>query len=435
MSSNDDALTLTDEDHVRRPTVQETYASKVRAAKLHIAQRAALEAMQRVDEGGSAAEGKAETDDIMTDISAEMSSAKFFRSSTSERSNASTDSFNQKNDGSRHFIENKKNAPEPIILEESGKDMSEKGSSVGSPKRKSEVEKEGKNINVVSQQELKRSRSEPKGLRLAVKANHRPLSSGKTAVLGLIRARSEAYRFSPAQDEDDESTQLHGEIQELARQNKELWTICDASRKGKAKPEHHTHIQICQGTMIDEAEEDQDEAAKGLICFETRYHTVRIEYAEITSVVALSIDKNTRPVQSMLPGLAKSIPNQFTDWIHVKEATSDGFILAYRISPSLYRLCGEEERVEILRGFKKHLISIKSSLKGTHDWLKKAETWNEHVKEQVEAFSSPDCTSDLVGRKGDRFTVRRTARSLENELNKAKPAEIEKVVTWEFDLT
>ena len=97
MSSNenqrkeDDEAADDEKDH-RRPSVQETYASKIYAAKLHIAANAAYEAIQRV-EAQRAAEAAAnsnskhgEDDDVMMDISAEMSSANFFRGSISEPS-------------------------------------------------------------------------------------------------------------------------------------------------------------------------------------------------------------------------------------------------------------------------------------------------------------------------------------------------------------
>ena len=41
------------------------------------------------------------------------------------------------------------------------------------------------------------------------------------------------------------------------------------------------------------------------------------------AVVAVVIDKKkAKPITSMMAGLARSMPNQFTDYIHVKEATS-----------------------------------------------------------------------------------------------------------------
>ena len=41
------------------------------------------------------------------------------------------------------------------------------------------------------------------------------------------------------------------------------------------------------------------------------------------AVVAVVIDKQkAKPITSMMAGLARSIRNQFTDYIHVKEATS-----------------------------------------------------------------------------------------------------------------
>ena len=54
-------------------------------------------------------------------------------------------------------------------------------------------------------------------------------------------------------------------------------------------------------------------------------------------------------------------------------------MLAYRISPIIYHICGVAERVQILREFKKHLISIGTSLKEMHDWLNKADTWNKYI--------------------------------------------------------
>ena len=41
------------------------------------------------------------------------------------------------------------------------------------------------------------------------------------------------------------------------------------------------------------------------------------------AVVAVVIDKQkAKPITSMMAGLRESIPNQFTGYIHVKEATS-----------------------------------------------------------------------------------------------------------------
>ena len=83
------------------------------------------------------------------------------------------------------------------------------------------------------------------------------------------------------------------------------------------------------------------------------------------AVVAIVIDKKkAKPITSMMAGLARSIPNQFTDYIHVKEATSDGFILAYRISLASYIPYLWSSRTStdsIRRELEKHLLSIGTS--------------------------------------------------------------------------
>ena len=126
--------------------------------------------------------------------------------------------------------------------------------------------------------------------------------------------------------------------------------------------------------------EREDEATLGLVCFESQYHTAVVTVTEGEPVVSVTIDKkNAKRITSMMAGLARSIPKQFTDYIHVKEATSDGFILAYRMSPAIHRICGEAERLETLRAFKKHLNSIGTSLQETRAWLNKADTWNNYL--------------------------------------------------------
>ena len=411
MSSNEnqrkeDDDTTEDETDRRRPSVQEAYASKLRAGKLHIAANAAYEAIQRVEaERAAEAVHKHEDDVVMMDISAEMSSAKFFRGSISEHSKAS---------------------------EASNEDIA-----AGSPKRKSMVEGNDKNFIDTSPPELKRSRSEPRKLLHPMSKGCQSPTGGKGAVLGLIRARSESQRtLMSLREEDDESIRLQEEIHELAKQNRELWSICDNGRKGRAKPKHHTYISVVHETMVDEAEEDQDEAALGLICFQANYNTAVITVTEGKPVVTVGIDKKkSKATTSMMAGLARSIPNQFTDWIHVKEATSDGFILAYRISPTIYRLCGEEERVKILCDFKKHLISIGTSLKETNDWLKKADVWNKYLDEETESYSHADCSSGLRNGKVEYIMMREEAEALEKKLKTNAPSEIEKVVTWEYEIS
>ena len=279
--------------------------------------------------------------------------------------------------------------------------------------------------------ELKRSRSEPKGLKP---------TGGKTAVLGLIRARSETHHPSHVQNEDDESMQLHEDIHELSKQNREAWAMCDAARKGRAKPKHHTHISVVHETMVSEEEEDQNEAAKGLICFEAKYYTAvaTVRECNVTGkpVVAVGIDKkNPKIITSMMAGLARSIPNQFTDWIHAREATSDGFILAYRIAPTIYRLCGAPERVRILRAFKQHLISVGTSLKETTEWPRKANVWNNFLENETNALSGPDCNSGLHNGKIEYLMTRERAEALEEKLKKNAPSEIEKVVTWQYEIS
>ena len=497
MSSNenqrkeDDEAADDEKDH-RRPSVQETYASKIYAAKLHIAANAAYEAIQRV-EAQRSAEAAAnsnskhgEDDDVMMDISAEMSSANFFRGSISEPSVGITEAKARQRlarEAREKFVQSTRREicsvnettcrftkeflealtdQEIIEFDDDTKakfealpgpssfgqrevdimistmqegDKSEKKTAVASPKRKSVVEEEGLHVctNVAGPPGLKRSRSEPRPAGLS---NAYSPTSGKTAVLELIRARSETQHSKQVQDEDDESIRLHEEIHQLAEQNRELWDKCDVGRKNRAKPEHNTHISVVHETMVSEEEEDQDEAAKGLICFTTQYHTAVITVREGEPVVAVGIDKKkSKAITSMMAGLARSIPNQFTDFIHVKEATSDGFILAYRVSPTIYRICGEAERVEILRGFKKHLSSIRASLKETHDWLKKADTWNKYLDEETEKNSHPDCNSGLCDGKIEYLMMREEAEALEKTLKTNAPSEIDAVVTWEYEIS
>jgi hypothetical protein len=384
---------------------------------VHIAANAAFEAIQRVEAERAAAaaaaaaataaasakktgghkDAKNEKYYDMVDVEAEMASAKFFRGSISEHSNSSDEK-----------------------------------SAVRS-KRKSAVAEEGNFVKDITPPELKRSRSEPKGLKP---------TGGKTAVLGLIRARSETHHPSQVQNEDDESMQLHEDIHELSKQNREAWAMCDAARKGRAKPKHHTHISIVHETMVSEEEEDQNEAAKGLICFEAKYYTAVITTSMSErnvagkSVVAVGIDKrNPKIITSMMAGLARSIPNQFTDWIHAREATSDGFILAYRISPTIYRLCGAAERVRILRAFKQHLISIGTSLKETTEWLRKANLWNSYLENETYALSGPNFNSGLHNSKIEYLMMREQAEALEKKLKKNAPPEMEKVVTWQYEIS
>ena len=412
MSSNENQRNEDDDDEDesvrRRPSVQETYASKLHAAKLHIAANAAYEAIQRVEaqRAAEAAAAKKDDDDVMMDISSELSSAKFFRGGISELSNTSTS------------------------------EASHEDNAAGSPKRKSIIEGDGKNFIDASPPELKRSRSEPRDLQPKQDTACRSPTGGKGAVLGLIRARSETHRtLRSLREEDDESIRLHGEIHELAKQNRELWSTVDVGRMQKGgKPKHHTYINVVHETMVSEEEEDQDEAALGLICFQANYNTAVVTVAEGKPVAVCIDKKKSKTVTSMMAGLARSIPNQFTDWIHIKEATSDGFILAYRISPTIYRLCGEEERVQILRGFKKHLNSIRTSLMATQDWLKKADTWNKYLYEETENFSHPDCNSGLHDGKIEYLMTREEAEALEKKLKMNAPSEIEKVVTWEYEI-
>ena len=418
MSSNENQRNEDDDDEDesvrRRPSVQETYASKLHAAKLHIAANAAYEAIQRV-EAQRAAEAAAakkddddddDDDDVMIDISSELSSAKFFRGSISELSNTSTS------------------------------EALHEDNAAGSPKRKSIIEGDGKNFIDASPPELKRSRSEPRDLQPKNAACQSPTTGGKGAVLGLIRARSESLRtLRSLREEDDESIRLHEEIHELAKQNRELWSTVDVGRMQKGgKPKHHTYINVVHETIVSEEEEDQDEAELGLICFQAKYNTAVITVAEGKPVAVCIDKKRSKAITSMMAGLARSIPNQFTDWIHIKEATSDGFILAYRISPTIYRLCGEEERVQILRDFKKHLNSIGTSLNETHGWLKKADAWNKYLDEETENFSHPDCNSGLHDGKIEYLMTREEAEALEKKLKINAPSEIEKVVTREYEI-
>ena len=397
----------------RRPSVQEAYASKIHAAKLHIAANAAYEAIQRVEAERAAVaaaankkEGAKVDDDVVMDMSAEMSSAKFFRGSISEHSNDASE-------------------------------VSKEDKHAESPKRKSIVEGNDHNFNDVTPPELKRSRSEPRDLKLNNGQSCPSPGGGKGAVLGLIRARSESQRaLLSLQEEDDESIRLQEEIHQMAEENRGLWDVCDAGRKNRAKPMHHTHITVVHETMVAEEEEDQDEAALGLVCFESQYHTAVVTVREGEPVVSVSIDKkNAKPITSMMAGLARSIPNQFTDYIHVKEATSDGFILAYRISPAIYRICGEAERVEVLRAFKKHLESIGMSLQETRNWLKKADTWNDYLDKETYSLSGPDCNSGLRNGRIEYLMMREQAESLEDILKKNAPSEIETVVTWEYEIS
>ena len=367
MSSND----RKDDANDRRPSVQEAYASKLHAAKVHIAANAAFEAIQRVEAERAAAAAAA--------------------------------------------------AAAPSAKKTGGRDA----------KNEKCNEMMGKKLKDSTPPKLKRSRSEPKGLKP---------TSGKTAVLGLIRARSETHHPSHAQNEDDESVQLHGDIHELAKQNREAWAMCDVARKGRAKPKHHTHISVVHETMVSEEEEDQNEAAKGLICFEAKYYAAVITVSERNvagkSVVAVGIDKkNPKIITSMMAGLARSIPNQFTDWVHAREATSDGFILAYRISPTIYRLCGAPERVRVLRAFKQHLISIGTSLEETTEWLRKANVWNSFIENETYALSGTDCNSGLHNGKIEYLMLREQAEALEKKLKKNAPSEMGKVVTWQYEIS
>eukprot|EP00563_Minutocellus_polymorphus_P004040 CAMPEP_0181043120 /NCGR_PEP_ID=MMETSP1070-20121207/12534_1 /TAXON_ID=265543 /ORGANISM="Minutocellus polymorphus, Strain NH13" /LENGTH=449 /DNA_ID=CAMNT_0023121419 /DNA_START=152 /DNA_END=1501 /DNA_ORIENTATION=+ len=428
-----------DDDDVRRPGVEATYASNHHASKLYIAARAAFEAIQRVEAeraasrpgatkspetnpqtGEDTGEDKAspwdnkselkeadasqeEAKDInMMDISEEMSSVNFFRGSFSDQSNA-TASDDQ--------------------------DIS------ASPKRKSIIGSGSGNTDAFNAIEygppaLKRSRSD---IRVQKQVPGSKPIGGKTAVLQLIRARSEGQRVHQAlQEEDDESIRLHGEIQVVAQENRELWSVCDAGRKGRMKTTHNTNIRVVhEATCVMDENEVWDDA--GLILFEAAYHSVLITAKDDEDTVTASIVKSNKPVQSMMPGLAKSIPAQFSDWIFSKEATADGFILAYRISPTLYRLCGEAERVKLLRDFKKHVSSLGKSLTETHQWLQKAATWNKHLEKKVESLSTE---SRYTSKNAVQYCIlRKEAKALELALNEQKPSEIEKVVIWEYDLS
>ena len=104
MSSND---RKDDDAKDRRPSVQEAYASKLHAAKVHIAANAAFEAIQRVEaeraataaaaaapsakKTGGYGDAKDEKHYDMMEIEDEMSSAKFFRGSISEHSNSNNE--------------------------------------------------------------------------------------------------------------------------------------------------------------------------------------------------------------------------------------------------------------------------------------------------------------------------------------------------------
>ena len=445
-----------DDDARRRPSMEETYASKIHAAKLHIAANAAFEAIQRVQADQAAAEqavhvadGEAfcnnenpdddddddDEDDDNVITMEEILSAKFFRGGISDHSNA--------------HLSDPGNAGSPrkrkSLTEDDGKDLT--GTEVSPPElkrsRSNEIERErtGKS-NIVK---VERDRN-PVGGKTAILGLIRAKSDskqqlqigGKSEVLGLIRSKSDSQQqLQSLRNEEDESIRLHEEIHTIAEENREIWDMCSARRKDsdRSKPTHHTHVHIVHETMVDEEEEDQDEAAKGLVCFEAKYHTVLVTSRDSDGIVAVSVDRTPKAIQIMMTGLARSVPNQFTDYIFVKEATSDGFILDYRISPLIYRVCKEPERVMLLRDFKTHLSSIRKSLKETQAWLQKADSWNKSLQEEVQSCTTPDLNIGLFNGRVEYNMARNDAKSLELKLKAKKPTEIEKVVTWQYEIS
>ena len=114
---------------------------------------------------------------------------------------------------------------------------------------------------------------------------------GQFPALSVPAANLNVHSYRLVEDEDDESISLNETIHQLAEQNREPWDMRDVSRKNRAKPTHHTHISVVHETMVAEDEEDQDEGAKGLICFEALYYTAVVTVREGEAVVAVAIDK------------------------------------------------------------------------------------------------------------------------------------------------
>ena len=91
----------------------------------------------------------------------------------------------------------------------------------------------------------------------------------------------------------------------------------------------------------------------------------------------------------------------------------------------------------IRREFKKHLLSIGTSLKETNDSLNKTDTWNKYIDKETHTLSGPDCNSGLYDGRIEYVTMREPAEILEDTLKKNAPSEIDKVhvVTWEYEIS